>query len=393
MLPLNNAPISLSSGLNGYDPIFQSSVLFGHQTTPEQNTITTGTSSLVSVNKTANFAISQNFLTGTTGTFTYSNLNQDQNSLRNLVNPYTTSSMDLNITQHLLQGRGLAMNNRPIRIAKNNLRVNDLVFEQQVINTVANVEQLYWTLVSALENVEVAQQAVKYSQRLLDDNQKQVAVGTLAPVEVTRARAELAADNGALITAQTTVLQQEIVLKNALSRNGVAAPELVSAHVVPTDRIRIPDVEPVEPMQDLVDRAFAQRPEVKEARIQIDSARINIEGVRANMMPQVDAVADLRNNALSGLAQSAVGGRGHPAAGADRRVFKRFIAAVFPRLSELFRWSHNDHPSAQSRGGSQHGDGAGESAHDRAVRAAPGKSDPPGRAERADRGATGPHQA
>ena len=92
------------------------------------------------------------------------------------------------------------MNNRPIRIAKNNLKINDLVFEQQVVNTVANVVQLYWTLVSAIENVEVAQQAVKYSQRLLEDNQKQVAVGTLAPVEVTRARAELAADTGAVIT-------------------------------------------------------------------------------------------------------------------------------------------------------------------------------------------------
>jgi outer membrane protein len=328
LLLLNNAPVSLTNGLGGYDPIFQGSVLFGHQTTPEQNTITTGTSSLVSVNKTANFAISQNFLTGTTGTFTYSNLNQDQNSLRNLISPFTTSSMDLNITQHLLQGRGLAMNNRPIRIAKNNLKVNDLVFEQQVINTVANVEQLYWTLVSAMETVEVAQQAVKYSERLLDDNQKQVAVGTLAPVEVTRARAELAADNGALITAQTTVLQQEIVLKNALSRNGVAAPELVNAHVVPTDRIRIPDVEPVEPMQDLVDRAFAQRPEVKEARIQIDSARINIEGVRANMLPQVDAVADLRNNALSGFPNTLPGAVGVPP--------QALIGGYSNALSQLF---------------------------------------------------------
>jgi|SRR5579863_128720 len=310
LILLNNAPVSLSSGLNGYDPIFQSSLLWGHQTTPEQNTITTGTSSLVSVNKTANFSVGQNFLTGTTGTFTYSNLNQDQNSLRNLISPFTTSSMDLNVTQHLLQGRGLAMNNRPIRIAKNNLKVNDLVFEQQVVNTVANVAQLYWTLVSAIENVEVAQQAVKYSQRLLDDNQKQVNVGTLAPVEVTRARAELASDNGALITAQTTVLQQEAILKTALSRNGVASPELASAHIVPIDRIRIPDVEPAEPMQELVEHAFAQRPEVKQARIQIDSARINLEGTRANMLPQIDAVADLRNNALSGFANLSPGSAG-----------------------------------------------------------------------------------
>ena len=297
---LNNAPVSLPSGINGYDPIFQSSVQFGHLTTPEQSTVNTGTTSLVSSNTTSNFSIAQNFLTGTTGVFSYNNLNQDQNSIRNLVNPYTTSSMDLNITQHLLQGRGLATNNRPIRIAKNNVKINDLVFQQQVINTVANVEQLYWNLVFAIEAVEVAQEAVKYSQRLMDDNQKQVDVGTLAPVEVTRARAELAADTGAVITAQTTVLQQEIFLKNALSRNGVASPDLVSAHVVPTDRIQIPDVEPVLVTEELMQSALTQRPEVREARIQIDSSHISIEGVKANMMPQLDAVADLRNNALSG---------------------------------------------------------------------------------------------
>jgi outer membrane protein len=328
-LLLNNAPVSLPSGLNGYDPIFQSAVEWGHQTTPEGNTITTGTSSLISVNKTANFSVSQNFLSGTTGTFTYSNLNQDQNALRNSINPFTTSSMDLNITQHLLQGRGLAMNNRPIRIAKNNLKINDLVFEQQVVNTVANVAQLYWSLVNAIENVEVAQQAVKYSQRLLEDNQKQVDVGTLAPVEVTRARAELAADTGAVITAQTTVLQQEIVLKNALSRNGVASPELVAAHVVPTDRVRIPDVEPVQPTEELVIRAFAQRPEVKEAALQIDSDRINIEGVRANMQPQIDAVADLRNNALSGFANMVPGAVGAPPPAA-------LVGGYSNALSQLF---------------------------------------------------------
>jgi outer membrane protein len=290
---LNDAPL-------GYDPVLQSTVLFGHQTTPEENTITTGTSSLVGTNRTANISLSQSFLTGTTGTFTYSNLNQNENALFNVINPATTSSFDLQITQHLLQGRSFAVNNRPIRIAKINQKVNDLVFEQQVINTVANVEQLYWSLVSAIENVEVAEQAVNYSLKLLDDNQKQVDVGTLAPVEVTRARAELASDRGNLITAQTLVLQQETILKTALSRTGASSPELASARVIPTDRIEIPQAEPSRPAEDMVQRALAQRPELQEAALQIDSFRINIEGTRANLLPQVDAIADLRNNALTG---------------------------------------------------------------------------------------------
>ena len=168
------------------------------------------------------------------------------------------------------------------------------------MNTVANVTQLYWNLVSAVESAEVAQQAVMYSQKLLDDNQKQVDVGTLAPVEVTRARAELASDRGNLITAETLVLQQETVLKTALSRTGVSSAELTTAHIVPTDRIAIPASEGLRPNEEMVQQAFSQRPELKEAALQIDSFKINLEGTRANLLPQIDAVADLRNNALTG---------------------------------------------------------------------------------------------
>ncbi len=301
------APILTPIGVNivnggeiGYDPIFQGSVQWGHQTTPEQNTITTGTTSLESNNQTANFSVSQAFMTGTTATLSYTNLSQNQNSLRNLINPFTASGLDLTVTQHLLQGRGWAVNNRPIRIARINQKVNDLVFQQQVINTVSNVVQLYWNLVNAIESVRVAEQSVAYSQKLLDDNQKQVDVGTLAPVEVTRARAELANDRGNLITAQTVVLQQETILKNALSRTGVSTPELTTAHVIPTDGIVIPASEPARTVEQMMNQAISQRPELKEANLEIESARINLEGTRANMQPQIDAIADVHNSALTG---------------------------------------------------------------------------------------------
>ncbi len=96
------------------------------------------------------------------------------------------------------------------------------------------------------------------------------------------------------------MLQQETILKNALSRVGVASPELANAHVIPTDRMTVPSTEAVRPTEDIFQDALAHRPEVAQAQLQIDSARINIEGLHANMLPQLDAVADLRNNALTG---------------------------------------------------------------------------------------------
>jgi outer membrane protein len=291
----------LSASPSSYDPVFTSTVQWGHQTTPNSSTVLTGTTSSINTVKTGNFAISDAWFTGTGAALTYNNNSTLNNSPRSTFNPSTNSSLDLQLTQHLLQGRSFAVNTRNIRIARNNLRVTDLVFEQQIISTVANVVQLYWNLVAANENVRVMQQTLEYSQKLYKDNMTQVEIGTLAPVEVTRADAEVAADTQNLITAQTNVLQQETVLKNALSRTGVADQTLADAHIIPTSVISIPNVEPLEPIQDLTAKALQKRPELTESRVQVDSARISLTGVRAAMLPTIDAIADLRNNALSGI--------------------------------------------------------------------------------------------
>jgi outer membrane protein len=291
----------LNASPAGYDPTFTSTVQWAHQTTPNSSTVLTGTTSSINTVKTGNFSISDAWLTGTSAALTYNNNSTLNNSPRSTFNPSTNSSLDLQIVQHLLQGRSFAVNTRNIRIAKNNLRVTDLVFEQQIINTVANVVQLYWNLVAANENVRVMEQTLAYSQKLYKDNMAQVEIGTLAPVEVTRADAEVASDTQNLITAQTNVLQQETVIKDALSRTGVADQAFADAHIIPTSAISVPEVEPLEPVQDLTTRALQKRPELDESRIQVDSAKISLTGARAALMPTIDAIADLRNNALSGI--------------------------------------------------------------------------------------------
>jgi len=156
-----------------------------------------------------------------------------------------------------LQGFGLAVNNRNIRIAKNNLRVNDLLFKQQVITTVSQVVQAYWDLVSFNENVKVKQQALSLSQKLYEDNKKQVEIGTLAPIEVVRAEANVAQAEQDLTNSDTVLLQQETIVKDALSRNGVASPSVASARVIPTDRLSVPEGEYNTKLEELVELALA----------------------------------------------------------------------------------------------------------------------------------------
>ncbi len=301
-----NSPSPLGTG-QSFDPFVTGNLNFGHSTAPQSNTVITGTSALVTTNKTGNFGIGQTFAGGGSYLLSYNNITQDQNSFRSTVNPFWTSSLDLTVTQPLLQGFGLALNNRTIRIAKNNIKAADYVFKQQLLNTVANIVQLYWNLVGANSAVTVQNQAVAVAQKLYDDNKKQVEIGTLAPIEIVRAEAQLAASQQALVAAQSTVQQYEVVMKSALSRNGLATQQLTDAQVVLTDPIRIPEVEPVQPIQDLVSKALDNRPDLAQSRIQIDNAQIALTGTKNQLLPTLSAVGDMRSNALVGAQNTVVG--------------------------------------------------------------------------------------
>ena len=296
----------LEPGLS-YDPFLTGTLNFGHTTIPQANTVLSGTNALVTSNKTANFGLTQAFATGGSVALNYNNIIQEQKSFRSTVNPFTTSILDLTVTQPLLQGFGLALNNRNIRVAKNNVKAADYVFRQQLINSVANVVQLYWSLVAANSTVNVNQQAVAVAQKLYDDNKKQVDIGTLAPIEVVRAEAQLATAQQALVAAQSAVLQLEAVLKSALSRNGLASLPILEAHVIPTDPIRIPETEAIQPVQDLVSRALDNRPDIAQSRIQLDNAGIILTGTRNSLLPTLNLVGDMRSGALAGLQNTVQG--------------------------------------------------------------------------------------
>ncbi len=273
---------------------------WAHSSNPQTNAFTTGTTNLVLRNDVYATGFQEGFLTGTNVNVNWQQSTTKANATTIDFNPSTSGSLNLQVTQHLLQGFGLAVNNRNIRIAKNNMKANDLLFKQQVMTTVSQIVAAYWDLVSFNENVKVKQQALELSQRLYSDNKKQVEIGTLAPIEIVRAEAEVASRQQDLVNAQTQVLQQETALKNALSRNGLMSPSVAEAHIIPTDVISVPDTEPVVPVQDLISKALANRPEVPQSKLNIESTRIGLKGDRSQMLPALDLIGNLTNNGLAG---------------------------------------------------------------------------------------------
>jgi outer membrane protein len=282
------------------DPALVGTLNWGHLTTPQSSAFLTGSNSLTQQQQLANFGISKGFLTGTSINMGLNNNSVSSNNPRNDFNPSTTSSLSLNFTQHLLQGFGYGVNSRQIHIARNNREVSDLTFKLQVETTVAAIMELYWDLVSFNQAVQVGRDALAASQQLLENNRKQVEVGTLAQIEVVRAEAEIASREQALVVSQTRALQQETILKTALSRTGVASPAIASAHIITTDRIQVPSVEPITPIQDMTALAISSRPELAQSRIALQNQQLTIKGSKNSLLPTLDLVASLSNGALAG---------------------------------------------------------------------------------------------
>jgi outer membrane protein TolC len=284
-----------------FDPSLSAFANFQHATIPQSNTILTGTTALIQNLRSYQGQYSQNWDFGLSAQLTYSSQHVHVNSQFFSLNPYTSGSVDLQVTQNLLQGFGPAVNGRNIRVQKNNVKVTDLQFKQQVITTVSAALNLYWDLVSFDEDVRARQQEVRTAQQLLEDNKKQVQVGAMAEIEITRAEAQLYAGQQDLTIAQTNLLQQETVLKNALVRTGIAQAGLANVHVVPLDKIApVPATDEARPVQDLITEALASRTEIEQARINIESNELNLVGIKNALKPTLQAFAELTNNGLTG---------------------------------------------------------------------------------------------
>jgi len=318
----------LGPGIPSLDPTLFALASYQHASIPQSNTFLIGTDALIQTTRSVQLQYAQTWDFGLTAQLTYASSHYRVNSDFFTVNPYTSGDLDLQITQNLLQGFGSAVNGRNIRVQKNNLKVSNLQFQLQVIATVSAALNLYWDLVSFNQDLSARRQEVATAQQLLDDNKRQVQIGALAEIEVTRAEAQLYSSQQDLVVSQTNLQQQEIVLKNALCRNGISAAGLDNVAVVPLDKIQIPAGDDLRPLPELVNEALARRPEMSQARLNIESNEMNLVGIRNSLKPTLQVFAELTNNGLSG--QLAALGAGAP--GAD------FLAGGYGNLlGQIFR--------------------------------------------------------
>jgi outer membrane protein TolC len=237
------------------------------------------------------FQYNQGFKTGTNMTLAFNNSRTSSSNFGTSYSPGLNSSFRLQLQQHLLQSCCTWVNTRFILQAKNDRRITDSSFRQQVIYTVTQVEDIYWGLVSAYEDEQAKERAIEQSQKLLSDNRKQLQIGTLAPLDVVNAESSVASDQQALISSQTNLEYQQLIMKQAIARD-LNDPALTAAPVVPTDRVsteRLPEEDLT--VDALVEQAYANNPQIEQASLDIKNDEITVRAFKNGLLPTVDAYA------------------------------------------------------------------------------------------------------
>ncbi|MGD0437774.1 MAG: TolC family protein [Bryobacteraceae bacterium] len=295
-------PLSTGPAIPQFDPALVGQLNWAHQTTPENEPAAYGTNALTTNTTLADVGYTQGFGPGTQLNVAFNNQRQTLNSIQSSYSPYTTSNLGFTITQPLLRGFGLALNRRFIRMAKNERKIAGLLLQQQLIATVYGVVRLYTDLVALYEDVKVKEETLASAERLYSDTKAQVDEGTQAPIELTRANAQVYSIRQDLINSRGLLEEQEAIVKNVITRRDSDDPEVLTARLIPTDTIQVPERDEIAPIQELLAEAFAHRPDLLQAGIQVDNTQISLEGSRNELLPEIDLVGVAQNSALAGEA-------------------------------------------------------------------------------------------
>ena len=283
------------------DPVLQNTTTFGHLTYPQANAIASQTAFVVQSVRTYNTVLQEGLLTG--GYIQYRDYEQylNENVPTDTLEPAVAPYMSLAMRHNLLQGFGVKLNDRFIRIAQINISASRETFRSQLLDLTASVLNLYWDLVSANDELKVRQSALQASQKFLRDTQTEIAAGAMPQVQLSRAKAEAASSLQDVVVAQYNVRQRENMLKDALTR--MRDPEIEAAEIVTLDSIQVPDTDDLPPLRQLVSTAMEKRPDVAVSKFRDQTSEISLVGTENPLLPTLQVQLQTYNRGAAGAPQ------------------------------------------------------------------------------------------
>ena len=283
-----------------YDPQLNANMGIEHLTSPLTNTTLYNVSSLQHNIAQVNVGYSQAFPTGTTVSFDFNNNRVTSNSPSDILSPALNTYYRFSFQQQLLAGFGFGPNLRYLRIARNNKKISDIAFKDQVIATITQIENIYWDLVSAYEQARVNEQSLAFANQTLENAKKQLQLEAVPEMDVMKAEAEVSKRDQDLTVARTTLQLQESLMKNALTKS-LDDPALGEMPVVPTDRTQTTGAETDTALPDLIAQGLQNRPELLETDVDLVNRQISRKAARNALLPTLSLVGFYAGSGLAGL--------------------------------------------------------------------------------------------
>jgi outer membrane protein len=285
------------------DPIFQDVQTYSHQSQPQPNSRQSQVLNLIQNTRNYTTSIQQGLISGGQASLTYNDSYLNENAPTDVLNPSSGVRAQLSVSHNLLSGFGVALNSRNITVAKANLKLSDTTFKAEVITIVANVLNLYYSLAADYQDLAAKQAALQVAQQFYQNNQRQVELGAMAPLDVTTAEAQVASSQQDLVVSQTTLAQQQVQLKHVLSRTGLADPLLANVDIIPLDRIEVPEQDNLPPTKQLIATALANRTDIATQKVNFANQEISNLGTENAVLPQLVGFASATTQGLSGVPQ------------------------------------------------------------------------------------------
>jgi len=296
---LVQSTLGAGTPVSSYDPSLNVNAGTEHQTLPLSNLQLNGVPTLQTNSILVNANFSQAFPTGTSISFDFDNSRQTTNSVNTTLSPGLSSFYRFTIRQELLAGFGFGPNLRFLHIAKNNKKISDIAFKDQVIATVTQIENIYWDLVSAYQQARVNEKSLAFANHIIENARKQLQLEAIPEMDILRAEAEVSRRDQDLTIARSNLQLQESLMKNALTKS-LDDPTLQEMPVVPTDNTLAADTGASEPILDLISRALENRPELLETDVDLDNRQISRKAARNALLPSLSLVGFYGGSGLGG---------------------------------------------------------------------------------------------
>jgi outer membrane protein TolC len=296
---LVQSTLGQGSQVSSYDPTISAVAYLEHAAQPVYNLQEYGVPDLKYNTWAVNGIYSQAFATGTSTQFQWQNNRQTINSPYEALTPALSVNWQFTITQQLLNGFGLGPNLRYLRIAKNDKKISDLAFKDQVITTVTQIEEIYWDLVNAFQDEQVKTRSRDFAQKTLEDTRKQFDLQAVPAIDVMRAETEVANRDQELTVAKTNLQLEESLMKNAVTKS-LDDPVLEEMPVVPTDIAEVVGAQVFPAVEDLINEALKNSPTLEETAINLQNQVISRKALRNNLLPSLTAVGYYGGAGLAG---------------------------------------------------------------------------------------------